>query len=65
MNRSECLLERMVDDLVGGAFLLIGLAFVALGVSFLPIIGILLAIPIFMASLSFFGSPTGDACYGP
>ena len=63
MNRKECLMERMVDDLVGGAFLLIGFAFLAMGVTFLPIIGILLAIPIFMASLSFFGSPTGEACY--
>ena len=65
MNRSECLMERVVDDLVGGAFLFMWFAFVAMGVTFLPIIGVLLAIPIFMASLSFFGSPTGEACYGP
>lgn len=64
MSISECFMERIVDDLVGIAFLIIGFFFLAMGVSFLPVIGILLAIPIFIISISFFGAPPGKACYG-
>lgn len=65
MNMSDCFMERVVDDLVGMALLIIGLFFLAMGVSFLPVLGILLAIPLFMTSISFFGAPPGEACYGP
>jgi len=55
MSISECFMERIVDDLVGIAFLIIGFFFLAMG---------LLAIPIFIISISFFGAPPGKACYG-
>ncbi len=59
---NECLMERVVDDLVGIAILLIGFFFLALGVTFFPVMGIILAIPLLWFAVSLFRSPPGKAC---
>ena len=62
MTRSDCLSERLLDIACGVAFLLLTFFMVAMGVSFLPVIGVILAIPIVFLSWSFLSAPTPKGC---
>lgn len=62
---NECLMERIVDNLVGIAVLLVGFSLLALGVTFFPVLGIIAAIPLIWFSISLFRSPPGKACELP
>lgn len=62
MYWNDCLDERLVDIVCGIAFLLLGLFLLAMGVTFLPVVGVILALPVFFLSLSFFSASPGRWC---
>jgi hypothetical protein len=53
MNALTALANRLGSMVIGIALALVGLIFVALGITFLPVIGILIAIPVMMLSFNF------------
>jgi hypothetical protein len=53
MNALTGLANRLASMVIGTALALVGLIFVALGITFLPVIGILIAIPVMMLSFNF------------
>jgi hypothetical protein len=53
MNGITGIANRLASMIVGVALALVGLIFIALGMTFLPLIGILLAIPVMGLSLYF------------
>ena len=65
MYRNDCLEERLVDVACGLAFLLLAILLVAMGVTFLPVIGVILALPVFFLSLSFLSAQPGRGCARP
>ena len=65
MARKDCLDERIVDIACGVVFLLLALFMVAMGVTFLPVIGVVLAIPVLFMSWSFLSAPPPRRCLQP
>jgi len=59
---SECLMERLLDMVLGAVLLLLAGLFLALGVTLLPVIGVILAIALTGVSLRFLAAPPGEAC---
>ncbi len=53
MNGLTGIANRLASMVIGVALAVIGLVFIALGMTFLPVIGILLAIPVMGLSLYF------------
>ena len=62
MDRKDCLDERLLDIACGVVFLLLALFMVAMGVTFLPVIGVILAIPVLFMSWSFLSAPPPIRC---
>ncbi len=53
MNALTGLANRLASMVIGTALALVGLIFIALGITFLPVIGILIAIPVMGLSFHF------------
>lgn len=53
MKRNISSIERVGGWVIGSALIFVGVALIALGVTFLPVIGILAAIPLMAISLYF------------
>jgi len=62
MKSLSCYFER-VSNLGAGLFLLLlGLAFVVIGITVLPVLGFIVAIPIFLGSFYFLRAHLSDEC---
>lgn len=59
MNALKGLVNRLASMVIGTALALVGLIFIALGITFLPVIGILIAIPVLMLSFNFLNPKLG------
>ncbi len=53
MNALTGLANRLASMVIGVALAMVGLVFIALGITFLPVIGILIAIPVMALSFRF------------
>ena len=53
MNRMTTLANSLASTVVGGALMVVAFLFIVLGVTFLPVIGILMAIPVMRLSFYF------------
>ena len=53
MNALTGLANRLASMVIGVALAMVGLIFIALGITFLPVIGILIAIPLMTLSFNF------------
>ena len=53
MNALTGLANRLASMVIGMALAIVGLIFIALGITFLPVIGILIAIPVIWLSFHF------------
>jgi hypothetical protein len=62
MNRLDCLFERSASIGIAVALLFMALGLVVIGLTILPYLGILLSIPVFMASGAFLFSPRSAEC---
>jgi hypothetical protein len=62
MRKSDCLFERASHWGVGAALLLMALGLSIIGITVLPVLGLLLALPVFFLSASFFLAPSSQEC---
>jgi hypothetical protein len=53
MNALTGLANRLASMVIGVSLAMVGLVFIALGITFLPVIGILIAIPVMALSFRF------------
>lgn len=53
MQRRVGMLDRVAGLLVGFAFIIIGMLLLVLGLTFLPVLGIIMALPVMRMSVSF------------
>lgn len=53
MNNLTVLANRLASMIIGVALAMIGMLFIVLGITFLPVIGILMAIPVMAISFYF------------
>ena len=54
MENRVSMMDRVAGLVVGSAFVIIGLLLMVLGVTFLPVIGVIVAIPVMGMSLYFY-----------
>ncbi|MFP3869595.1 MAG: hypothetical protein ACLFVT_01775 [Syntrophobacteria bacterium] len=54
MEKKLCMMDRLGGLVLGTAFVTVGALFMALGVTFLPVIGVVIAIPLIGISVYFF-----------
>jgi hypothetical protein len=54
MEKRFGMLDRVAGLLVGFAFIIIGMLLLLLGLTFLPVIGVVMAVPVMGMSISFF-----------
>ena len=54
MENKLSMVERLAGLVIGSSFVIIGLLLMVLGVTFLPVIGVIIAIPVMGMSLYFF-----------
>jgi hypothetical protein len=59
MNSLTGLANRLSSMVIGIALAMVGLIFIALGITFLPVIGILIAIPVMGLSFNFLNPKLG------
>jgi hypothetical protein len=59
MNALRELANRLASMVIGTALALVGLIFIALGITFLPVIGLLIAIPVMWMSFNFLNPKLG------
>jgi hypothetical protein len=57
------MLDRVMNIVLGVAFLLAGLYFLLTGITIFPIIGFMYAVPFLGLAIYFFGAPPSKACY--
>lgn len=62
MNRIDCLFERSASVGIAIALLFMAMGLVIIGVTILPILGLLLAIPVFAVSGAFLVAPRSKEC---
>lgn len=62
MKPINCLLERPSNIAVAVALMIMTLFLVVIGLTVLPVLGIFLAIPVFILSISFFFAPGSPEC---
>ncbi len=62
MNKNECRLERISNVSLGFIFLGVALFFALIGVTVLPVIGLMIAVPVFVIAGIFLVSPRSKAC---
>lgn len=62
MKRVDCLFERVSHFGVGLAMLFMVMGFMIIGVTVLPVLGIFLALPVFLVAGAFFFAPRSQEC---
>ncbi len=62
MKSLDCKLERVSNTMVGGILIFIGLIFSLAGLTVIPLIGFLIAIPVFVMGGIFVLAPRSKAC---
>jgi hypothetical protein len=62
MDKTDCRLERVSNVLVGLVLMMVGLIFTLIGLTFIPVIGLLIAIPVLILAGVFLASPRSKAC---
>jgi hypothetical protein len=62
MNKNECRLERVSNVSLILIFLGVGLFFTIIGITVLPVIGLMIAVPVFVIAGIFLISPRSKAC---
>jgi len=62
MKKIDCLMEPVSHFFVGVLFLLAALALTIIGLTTLPVFGLLLAVPVFIAAGYFFTAPHSREC---
>ena len=62
MNKNECRLERVSNVTIGLIFSGVGLLFSLIGITVLPVIGLMIAVPVFVIAGIFLASPRSKAC---
>ena len=62
MKPVDCLFERTANIGVAMALLCMALGLIVSGVTVLPVLGIFLAIPVFIVSTTFFFAPRSQEC---
>lgn len=62
MNKNDCRLERISNVSIGFILLGVGLFFTIIGITVLPVIGLMIAVPIFVIAGIFLVSPRSKAC---
>ena len=62
MNKNECRLERISNVSIGFILFGVGLFFTIIGITVLPVIGLMIAVPVFVIAGIFLFSPRSKAC---
>ena len=62
LNKTDCKLEPVSNITVGLILMLIGLMFTFIGIAIIPVIGLIIAFPVFILSVVFLASPRSEAC---
>ena len=62
MNRIDCLLERPTSILVSIALFFMAMGLCVIGITILPVLGLILAVPIFGLSAVFLFMPPSEVC---
>lgn len=62
MKQIDCLIERPSNIVIGALLTLIALGFSVVGITILPVLGLLIAVPIFVAAVAFFTASKSQAC---
>jgi uncharacterized membrane protein len=62
MNRIGCYFERLSNFTVGIILLIFGLGMTLIGFTVIPIIGLLVAVPVFALALAFLMAPRSKTC---
>ena len=62
MKKNLCLFERISKVAIGSFFLLVAIGLMVSGLTVLPIFGFLLAVPVLLVSIYFFGAHLKRSC---
>ena len=62
MNRIDCMYERAAQVCIAVALLYMVPALIVIGATVLPVVGLLMSIPVFIAGLAFRFAPTSEQC---
>ncbi len=62
MKQIDCLFERPANLLIGTLLTVIALGFSVVGITILPVLGLLIAVPVFVVAAAFFTAPKSQAC---
>lgn len=62
MRPIDCLIERPANIGVAVALMAMALGLIVIGLTVLPVLGIFLAIPVFLVSVAFFFAPRSQEC---
>ena len=62
MRKSDCVFEKVSNIGVGIALLFVALGLVVIGVTLTPVLGLFIAVPVFLIAAYFFTAPTSPEC---
>jgi len=62
MRPIDCLIERPANIGVAAALMVMALGLIVIGLTVLPVLGIFLAIPVFLLSVAFLFAPRSQEC---
>lgn len=62
MINMDCVYEKSYHFVIGAVFALLGTIFTLLGVSVIPVVGLLIAAPLFAFAWFFFRNPSAREC---
>lgn len=62
MKQLDCLFERPASIVVALALFFMALGLSVIGITILPVLGLILAVPVFFLSAAFLFSPQSKAC---
>lgn len=62
MDKKTCMLERFSNFGIGIVLLLFGILFGIISFAFMPVIGLFIAIPVFLLGVAFLGAGRSKAC---
>jgi hypothetical protein len=63
MINKDCISARMIDLIVGGTILAIGVFFVLSAVTVFPIVGFFIAVPLLLLAPFFLFAPADKTCH--
>ena len=62
MRQADCFFERVSNFGAGMALMFIALGLIVIGVNIVPVLGIFIAVPIFLVAAYFFTAPANPEC---